>query len=168
VRIQLHRILLGFGSGQEVARSGQNLTRVLTELPKWAADLLEDVPVAHLGLLDPDGRPRVLPVTFARFGDALWSAVDDKPKGRPGERLARVRWLRERPAAALTVDRYDDDWTRLAWVQVLGDVEILETRSHEEALEALAARYPAYREREPGGPLLKLRPKRLLWWRASG
>ena len=74
--------------------------------------------MAHLGLLDEDVRPRVQPVTFARVGDTLVTAIDDKPKrGMP----ARVRRLRERPAVALTVDRYDDDWTRLAWVQVLGE-----------------------------------------------
>ena len=72
--------------------------------------LLAEIPVAHLGLLDEAGRPRVQPVTFARVGDTLVTAIDDKPKrGMP----ARVRRLRERPAVALTVDRYDDDWTRL-------------------------------------------------------
>src|SRR5438034_11804759 len=35
--------------------------------------------VAHLGLPDEQGAPRVQPVTYARVGPALWSAVDDKP-----------------------------------------------------------------------------------------
>ena len=93
----------------------------LSDLPDWAAALLEEIPVAHLGLLDEDGEPRVQPVTFARVGDAIVSAIDDKPKrGVP----ARIERLRRHPRAALTVDRYDADWTRLAWVQVLGDVTI--------------------------------------------
>jgi PPOX class probable F420-dependent enzyme len=82
--------------------------------------MLDDARVAHLGLLDADGHPRVLPVTFAIARGAIWSAIDHKPKRRRGQDLARVGWLRERPRSALTVDRYDDDWTRLAWVQVLG------------------------------------------------
>ena len=81
--------------------------------------------MARLGLLDGDGRPRVLPVTFALAEGAAWSAVDYKPKQVPGGELARVRWLRERPDAALTVDRYDDDWSRLAWVQLLGTMSVL-------------------------------------------
>src|SRR4051812_13696968 len=136
----------------------------LLDAPAWAAALLETERSAHLGLLDGDGRPRVLPVTFARVGDALWSAVDDKPKRRPGEQLARVRWLRERPAAALTVDRYDDDWARLAWIQVLGAVAIEPVR--DDVIDALARRYPAYRSRRPDGPLLRLDPERVLWWAA--
>ena len=91
------------------------------DLPDWAARLLEEIPVAHLGLLDEDGQPRVQPVTFARVGDTIVSAIDDKPKRGTPARIAR---LRAHPRAALTVDRYDADWTRLAWVQLLGDVTI--------------------------------------------
>jgi PPOX class probable F420-dependent enzyme len=124
--------------------------------------------VGHLGLLDDDGRPRVLPVTYAVLDGELWSAVDDKPKRRPGDELARVRWLRARPEAALTVDRYDDDWRRLAWVQTLGRVSVLDVAGHERVLDALAARYPAYRAQPPAGPLLRLAPERALYWRAEG
>jgi PPOX class probable F420-dependent enzyme len=136
------------------------------ELPAWAAELLRTQRVAHLGLLDGDGRPRVLPVTFALVDGEVWSAVDDKPKQRPGGELARVRWLRARPRSALTVDRYDDDWSRLAWVQLLGDTAVVDVASHRHAVAALAERYPAYRERPPAGPLLRLVPERALWWRA--
>jgi hypothetical protein len=78
----------------------------LDELPRWAADLLDSARVAHLGLLDDRGQPRVLPVTFALLDGAVWTAVDDKPKRRRAEELARVRWLLARPRSAITVDRY--------------------------------------------------------------
>ena len=137
----------------------------LDELPSWAAALVGEARVARLGLLDDSGAPRVLPVTFAVSGGCVWSAVDDKPK-RPGE-PARVRWLRERPRAALTVDRYADDWAELAWVQLLGSVSVLEVAAApSEALAALLARYAPYRERAPRGPLLRLSVERALWWRA--
>jgi PPOX class probable F420-dependent enzyme len=131
----------------------------LAEAPEWALALLESEPVGHLGLLDEQGRPRVQPVTFARVGEALWSAIDDKPKRRPPARIER---LRANPACALTVDRYDDDWTRLAWIQVVGNATVLDLR--DDVVEALASRYPAYRERPPGGPLLRVEPVRVLWW----
>jgi PPOX class probable F420-dependent enzyme len=135
----------------------------LTALPEWASELLEQTFVAHLGLLDEDGEPRVQPVTFARIDDTIVSAIDDKPKrGVP----ARVERLRRHPRAALTVDRYDADWTKLAWVQILGDITIEDVEPA--ALAALQHRYSAYRDRAPGGPLLKLRPIRVLTWRASG
>jgi PPOX class probable F420-dependent enzyme len=136
-------------------------------LPEWAAELLRDARVARLGLIDDLGGPRVLPVTFALAGGRAYSAVDDKPKRRPG-RLARVRFLRARPRAALTVDRYRDDWDALAWVQLLGTVTVLEDPGERpDALAALAAKYAPYRERAPGGPLLELTVERALHWRAA-
>ena len=139
----------------------------VAELPRWARELLADSRIARLGLLDDRGDPRVLPVTYALSGGMLVTVVDDKPKQVPGDRLARVRWLRARPRAALTVDRYDEDWSQLAWVQVLGDIQVLDARVAPEAVAALAQRYLPYRERPPSGPVLALEPDRLLWWRAT-
>ena len=138
----------------------------VTELPRWAASLLADSRVARLGLIDDDGAPRVLPVTYAISGESLVTAVDQKPKRRAGEDLARVRWLRTRPAAALTVDRYHDDWSQLAWVQALGVVRMLDAAAAPEAIAALVDRYEPYVSDPPAGPVLVLEPERLLWWRA--
>jgi PPOX class probable F420-dependent enzyme len=139
----------------------------LSKLPTWAGELLETGWVAHLGLLDLEGGPRVLPVTYAVAGGRIWSAADSKPKSvAPGE-LARIRFLRRDPRAALTVDRYSDDWSELAWVQVLGEVEIVDAASGAEGLEALAAKYRPYRDSPPPGPLLALAPDRWLHWRAA-
>jgi PPOX class probable F420-dependent enzyme len=135
----------------------------LDELPPWAAALLDEIPVGHLGFHDEDGHPRVQPVTFARVRDTLVSAIDLKPKrGTP----ARIERLRRDPRATLTVDRYDADWAKLAWVQVLGTAAI--EPIDEPALRALQHRYPAYRDEPPPGPLIRLSPTRVLTWRASG
>jgi len=128
--------------------------------------LIDTAPVAHLGFLDDRRLPRVLPVTFATAGGALWSAVDDKPKRVPGRELARVRWLRLHQAAALTIDSYSEDWDELAWVQALGQVEVL-AEPAPAALEALVEKYPPYSERAPTGPFLRLVPERILWWSAT-
>ncbi|MGA8925665.1 MAG: pyridoxamine 5'-phosphate oxidase family protein, partial [Solirubrobacterales bacterium] len=94
------------------------------EIVAWANELLETARVGRLGLVDDEGAPRVLPVTFALAEGRIWSAIDQKPK-RAGE-PARLRYLRRDPRAALTVDHYSDDWEELAWVQVLGTVRILD------------------------------------------
>jgi PPOX class probable F420-dependent enzyme len=136
-------------------------------LPGWARNLLETEPVGHLGLIDYEGLPRVLPVTFAVVGETIWSAIDEKPKRVPGRELARVRWLQDRPETAFTVDHYSEDWSELAWVQVLGRTTVAELDGNDAALEALSSRYPSYRTQPPRGPLLKLQPGRLVWWRAE-
>ena len=136
----------------------------LSELPPLALDLLEHARVARLGFLDDDDRPRVLPVTYALAGGAIWSAIDDKPKR--SREPARLRYLRRSPHAALTVDRYDDDWSELAWVQVLGTVEIVDVADAPGALDALCAKYEPYRKSAPPGPLIRLAPDRALSWSA--
>ena len=107
----------------------------------------------------------MLPVTYALSAGALVSAVDHKPKRVPPDRLARVRWLTARPRAALTVDHYDEDWSRLAWVQAIGEVSILDRRSPTRSPRC-AERYPQYRDHVPAGPVLSLAPDRFVWWRA--
>jgi len=134
-------------------------------LPEWARELLAAERVARLAFVDDAERPRLLPVTFALAEGAVWSAIDEKPK-RTAE-PARVRYLERRPEAALLVDVYDDDWTRLAWVQLLGRVDVLPAETSPEALAALAAKYEQYASRTPPGPLLRLDVERTLHWRAA-
>jgi PPOX class probable F420-dependent enzyme len=138
----------------------------LETLPEWGGRLLGRARVARLAYLDGDDRPRVLPVTFAVAAGFVWSAIDEKPKRRAEP--ARVDYLRRRPEASLVVDQYDDDWTRLAWVQLLGRVEIVPADEAREALDALSAKYSQYARRSPPGPLLRLEVERALRWRAAG
>jgi PPOX class probable F420-dependent enzyme len=145
-----------------LAYPGREVT--LEDLPGWARELLEGGRVGHLAFLDDADRPRVLPVTYALAEGALWSAIDDKPK-RSAE-PARVRYLRRRPEAGLCVDLYDDDWSRLAWVQLGGQVEIKAVEEGAAGLSALVEKYAPYRERRPPGPLLRLEVERAICWRA--
>jgi PPOX class probable F420-dependent enzyme len=138
----------------------------LEQLPEWARRLLDEQRVGHLGLIDDSGRPRVLPVSYAIHHGAAWTAVDNKPKQSGGE-LARVRWLRRRPTAALTVDHYDDDWSRLRWVQLIGEVVIHDGPPAGQVLAALTNRYAQYRRDPPPGPLLQLVAARAVCWRAA-
>src|SRR5688572_21768390 len=121
--------------------------------------------VGRLAFLDTEDRPRVLPVTYALVEDAVWTAIDDKPKRTPVP--ARVRFLERRPEAALCVDAYEDDWTQLAWIQLIGQVEVRSLAAEPTAVEALQAKYRQYRERTPPGPLLRFEVERALSWRAA-
>jgi PPOX class probable F420-dependent enzyme len=137
----------------------------LEDLPEWADELVASARVARLALLDERDLPRVLPVTFVPFEGAIWSAIDRKPK-RAAE-PARVRRLRRRPEAALLVDRYEDDWSRLAWIELRGIVTVLPAADARGALGALAAKYGQYRAEPPPGPLLRLGVERVACWSAS-
>ncbi len=134
-------------------------------LPAWARAQIDSARVARLAFVDDEDNPRVLPVTFAIAGGAVWSAIDRKPK-RTAE-PARVRWLRRNPHAALVVDLYEDDWSKLAWVQLLGRIEVLDREAGAAGLEALVNKYAPYYDEPPPGPLLRLEVERSLSWRAT-
>jgi PPOX class probable F420-dependent enzyme len=78
---------------------------------------------ARLATAGRDGRPHVVPVTFAVNGDLVCTAVDHKPKTTPN--LRRLRNIAENPQVALLADHYTDDWAGLWWVRVDGHASIV-------------------------------------------
>jgi PPOX class probable F420-dependent enzyme len=137
----------------------------LDELPDWARAELEGGRVARMAYLDANGQPRVLPVTYALADGAVWSAIDRKPKVK--DVPARVEWLRREPRAGLCVDVYDDDWSKLAWVQLVGEVDVLDLDDGPAGLDALVDKYAPYADEPPQGPLLRLEVERSMSWRAA-
>ena len=92
-------------------------------MASWTAEarqFLEAHRVGHLATAGADGAPHVIPVCYALDDEAVYFVADEKPKRRPARELLRLRNLRANPRAALVVDDYDEDWTRLAYVLVRG------------------------------------------------
>jgi PPOX class probable F420-dependent enzyme len=111
--------------------------------------------VGRLATTTADARPHLVPCCFALHGASLYTAVDAKPKS--SGRLQRVRNLEANPAAALVVDHYEEDWTRLWWVRVDGIARILGFGTeHDAALELLAAKYVQYQRDPPPGPAIAI------------
>lgn len=123
------------------------------------------MPVARLATVGPDGTPHVVPVCHVLDGETLYIAIDEKPK-RPGVVLQRLRNLAARPAAAVVVDRYDQDWSRLGWVMLRGRAEILtEGAEHARAQAQARARYRQLRTmRLDLLPVIALRVARVTSW----
>jgi PPOX class probable F420-dependent enzyme len=128
---------------------------------------LEASRIAHLATADRHGGPHVVPVCFALAGLALYITVDEKPK-RADMPLKRVRNIQQNPAVAVTVDRWDEDWTRLAWIMLRGAAEILaDGEEHDAAQAALRLRYAQYRAMNLAPlPVIAVRIQRVLSWGA--
>jgi len=111
-----------------------------------------DARVARLATVSPAGVPHLVPVTFAVIGERIVFVIDDKPESTT--RLRRLDNIAARPSVCLLTDPYDDDWSRLWWARADGTASVLATDI--EAIDALAARYPAYAERRPRGPVVSI------------
>jgi len=119
-----------------------------------------------------DGRPRSVPVCYALVGDAIWSPLDEKPKRAEDPRtLRRVRNVAADDRATLLVDRWSEDWSRLAFAELDVRGELVEPGSadHAAAVVALRARYPQYADhRLEERPMLRFRVVGATTWSASG
>ncbi len=99
--------------------------------------------VARLATADRSAVPHVVPVCFAVDDATLYITIDEKPKRRPANMLKRLKNITENPVVAVVADRYDEDWTRLAWVMLRGRAEVLAAGAeHDHAQTLLRARYP--------------------------
>jgi len=126
---------------------------------------LEQGRVGRLATADRGGMPHVVPVCYALGDDTLYIAIDEKPKRRAVP-LKRERNIAENPQAAIVVDRYDEDWTRLGWVMLRGPCELLATGDEHDRAKALCrARYPQLRAMNLAGlPVIALRIARVASW----
>ena len=123
--------------------------------------------IGHLATADASAQPHVIPVCFVVIDENAYVTIDDKPKRRDRP-LKRLRNIVENPRAALVVDRYDEDWSRLAWVMLRGRADVLDAGpEHDLAQQALRSRYPQMRSMElEQHPVIALRIDRVASWGA--
>jgi PPOX class probable F420-dependent enzyme len=120
----------------------------------------------HLATVRPDGGPHVVPFVFAAQGDAIFWAVDRKPKRSP--RIARLANIEANDRVEAVVDDYDERWERLWWVRATGHARIVdEPVERARAVEALVAKYPQYQAEPPEGPVIRIDVDMWTWWEAS-
>jgi len=124
--------------------------------------------VARLGTADSTGTPLVVPICYAFDGRHCYSAIDAKPKRRPGAELKRVSNIRENPRVSMVVDHYDEDWSRLRYVILQGRADLLTGGlEFSRAADLLLDKYTQYRgmglPRE-SGLIIKITPERVLQW----
>jgi len=128
---------------------------------------LETARVARLATLDAKRRPHLVPICFACDGNVVYSAIDRKPKRVAPNRLARLKNIKKTPQVALLVDHYNEDWTRLWYVLVRGEAELVSAPAERKrAIQCLRAKYPQYSPDmlDDDAPLLRITPQRITAW----
>ncbi|HEX6506921.1 MAG TPA: TIGR03668 family PPOX class F420-dependent oxidoreductase [Chloroflexota bacterium] len=137
------------------------------QLTKDERKFVERMRVARLATADARGIPHAVPVCYAFDGHRFYTPLDEKSKRVPDAAMKRVRNIAENSAVAFLVDRYDDDWSQLAYVLVQGQAELIDAgrEGHADAVALLRARYPQYREMHLEiRPVIAIRPERVVSW----
>ena len=135
-------------------------------LTKEQQRFIRSARVAHLATADREGRPHVIPICFAFDGEELYSPIDEKPKKRFPLLLKRIKNIRENPHVSVVVDRYDDDWRRLAYVLITGRAKVLvKGQRHQRTVLLLRRKYPQYRHMAiQDRPMIQIKPTRVKSW----
>jgi PPOX class probable F420-dependent enzyme len=123
--------------------------------------------VARLATADLDGHPHIVPVCYAYDGTYFYIPLDEKPKRVDESKLRRVRNILARHEASLLIDQYDDDWSRLGYVLVHGQAELIQPDDprHAQALVLLRERYVQYRSMElEKHPVIIITPDSVTSW----
>ena len=123
--------------------------------------------VGHLGTADASGQPLVVPFCYAFDGAAIFSAVDAKPK-RTTAGLKRIRNIALNPRVCVTINDYDEDWSRLRHVIIQGSAEVVtDGPEYRRGAELLLEKYPQYRAMgldRDRGVMIKVTPARVTDW----
>lgn len=154
-----------------------SLTATLTSAEH---DFLHAARRAVLATIRDDGRPRLVPLAFAvapwtdeNGRPLIYSALDEKPKSvADPRRLGRVRDILARPEVSLLVDRWDEDWSALAWLRLDGLATLIEpaadltdTGRHRDAVRLLRQRYKQYDSQAlEARPVLRIVVTRAVSW----
>jgi coenzyme F420-0:L-glutamate ligase/coenzyme F420-1:gamma-L-glutamate ligase len=141
-----------------------------TELSEAEAAFVQRLRVARLATADAEGRPHVVPVCYAFDGVRFYTPLDEKPKRVAATQLKRVRNIAARSEVSLVIDRYDDDWSQLAYVQIAGRAELLapDTTGHAEVIALLRERYLQYRTMAvERSQIIALTPTAVVSWRVE-
>ncbi len=122
------------------------LLSILMRLNRNALRLIRAARIAHLATADAAGRPYVVPICFVFDGKHFYSPIDEKPKQVAPQKLKRLKNIRENPTVSLVIDRYDEDWNKLAYLIVFGTARTLSSGTkHHNAVRRLRRKYPQYR-----------------------
>ncbi len=124
--------------------------------------------IGHLATVDDTLTPHLVPICFAYDGQAIYSAIDHKPKRRTGYQMKRIRNILQHPRVAFLVHHYAEDWQQLAYVMMRGPATVLENGpEYHHAMALLEEKYLQYRERQlaaSGGLVIKIVPESVQHW----
>jgi PPOX class probable F420-dependent enzyme len=128
---------------------------------------LKEARVARLATTNLKGQPHVVPICYVFDGALFYTAIDRKPKRVRAERLTRVRNITTTGQAALLIDEYSEDWSRLWYVLVRGRAQVVTASSQRaRAIRLLRRKYRQYAEGmlEDDAVVIRIVPQQVREW----
>lgn len=121
-------------------------------------------PVMRLATVRRDGRPHLVPCTFAVDGRSrIVIGIDNKPKSTVD--LRRLQNIASNPRVSLLADHYDENWERLWWVRADGTATVERSgEQHTLHWQQLRDKYEQYADQVLGGPVIVVEVETWAGW----
>jgi PPOX class probable F420-dependent enzyme len=94
--------------------------------------LITSARIEHLATASCNLQPYVTPVVFILQENNIFIPLDDKPKTISVKELKRVKNIEENPKVLFLVDHYEEDWTNLWFVMIIGTATLVEMNERTE------------------------------------
>jgi len=134
-------------------------------------EFIERARVARLATVDYTSKPHLVPVVFVFDGNHFFIPIDQKRKTVKPQRLKRIKNIQDNPNVALLIDKYSEDWTKLAFVMIQGKASIITSKTQgniqlQEAYKKLETKYRQYQKIGLGEICIIIKPEKVASWGA--
>jgi PPOX class probable F420-dependent enzyme len=135
-------------------------------------EFIERARVARLATVDYTSKPHLVPVVFVFDGKYFFIPIDQKRKTVKPQRLKRIKNIQDNPNVALLIDKYSEDWTKLAFVMIQGKASIITRKSQGDipvqgAYKKLTTKYQQYQKIGLSEMCIIIRPEKVSSWGAN-
>ncbi|MDN5846992.1 MAG: pyridoxamine 5'-phosphate oxidase family protein [Candidatus Nitrosocosmicus sp.] len=148
-------------------------------------EIINRARVARLSTIDYEKQiPHIVPVVFAFDGHHYFIPLDNKRKKATVEKLKRVRNIQHCPNAALLIDEYNEDWSKLLFIMIQGKAYLIGEGDEKELSaifefdrnsnsaptvknghELLYQKYTQYQKIGIGNYCIILKPQKIIFWK---
>lgn len=144
-----------------------------TSVDKKILELITTARVGHLATAASNLQPYLTPVVFIALQNSILIPLDDKPKIIDVNRLRRVRNIEENPKVSFLVDHYDEDWTYLWFVMIIGNAKLIQlnrkterkTKEMTKIRNMFLKKYSQYTKIGIGKTYIKLMIAKTIYWK---
>ena len=144
-----------------------------TSVDKKILELITTARVGHLATAASNLQPYLTPVVFIALQNSILIPLDDKPKIIDVNRLRRERNIEENPKVSFLVDHYDEDWTYLWFVMIIGNAKLIQlnrkterkTKEMTKIRNMFLKKYSQYTKIGIGKTYIKLMIEKTIYWK---
>lgn len=140
-------------------------------MDKNIVKLIMNTNIGYLATAASDLQPYATPVVFILQSDNVYVPLDHKPKTVSPWKLKRAKNIRENPKVCFLVHHYDEDWTKLWFIMMTGNANLLKQTSETLSSELKAIRtkflikYSQYSKVSIGNSYIRIRVDRTKYWK---